>query len=131
VTTPTEASAIGASGALLCAALKKRLTWKVFRDASLDAFKLSAMVGWIVLGAKAFSHIYAAVGAGHFIDGLVQSVVDRRGGPHVQVAADDDLNRGDARSNRLAAHRCPSPFGSPSPAWARLPGRYGEVSAVL
>jgi len=72
--TPTEASAIGALGALISAAIKRRLTWQVFRDASLDAFKLSAMVGWIVLGAKSFSHIYAAVGAGSFILEMISQV---------------------------------------------------------
>ena len=74
ITTPTEASAIGAFGALICAILKRRLSWEMFQVATLDAFKLSVMVGWIVLGAKAFSHIYAATGAGNFILGMVSGL---------------------------------------------------------
>jgi len=71
ITTPTEASAIGAFGALLCVIVKKRFSWTMFRDACLGALRLSVMAGWIMLGAKLFSHIYAATGAGDFLVGLI------------------------------------------------------------
>ena len=74
ITTPTEASAIGAFGALICTIVKRRFSWAMFQEATLEAFKLSVMVGWIVLGAKAFSHIYAATGAGNFILGLISGL---------------------------------------------------------
>ena len=74
ITTPTEASAIGAFGALICTIVKRRFSWAMFQKATLEAFKLSVMVGWIVLGAKAFSHIYAATGAGNFILGLISGL---------------------------------------------------------
>jgi tripartite ATP-independent transporter DctM subunit len=74
ITTPTEASAIGAFGALVCTLVKGRFSWAMFQEATLDAFKLSVMVGWIVLGAKAFSHIYAATGAGNFILGMISGL---------------------------------------------------------
>jgi len=74
ITTPTEASAIGAFGALICTIIKRRFSWAMFQEATLEAFKLSVMVGWIVLGAKAFSHIYAATGAGNFILGMISGL---------------------------------------------------------
>jgi tripartite ATP-independent transporter DctM subunit len=74
ITTPTEASAVGAFGALVCTLVKGRFSWAMFQEATLDAFKLSVMVGWIVLGAKAFSHIYAATGAGNFILGMISGL---------------------------------------------------------
>jgi len=67
IATPTEASAVGALGALLCVAIKGRLTWKIFQDANMGAFRVSVMCGWIVLGAKLFSHVYATTGASDFI----------------------------------------------------------------
>ncbi|MEE2822404.1 MAG: TRAP transporter large permease subunit [Acidobacteriota bacterium] len=73
IATPTEASAIGSFGALICAAMKRRLSWAMFKDSTVEAFKLSVMVGWIVLGAKSFSHIYAAIGAGSYILELISS----------------------------------------------------------
>jgi tripartite ATP-independent transporter DctM subunit len=74
ITTPTEASAIGAFGALICTIVKRRFSWAMFQEATLEAFKLSVMVGWIVLGAKAFSHIYAATGAGKFSLGMISAL---------------------------------------------------------
>jgi tripartite ATP-independent transporter DctM subunit len=74
VTTPTEASAIGAFGALICAAIKGRVSWEMLKTSTLEAFKLSVMVGWIVLGAKSFSHIYAAIGAGNYILEVISSL---------------------------------------------------------
>ncbi len=74
ITTPTEASAIGAFGALICTIVKRRFSWAMFQEATLEAFKLSVMVGWIVLGAKAFSHIYAATGGGKFILGMISGL---------------------------------------------------------
>jgi len=74
VTTPTEASAIGAFGALICAAIKKSLSWTMLKESTIEAFKLSVMVGWIVLGAKSFSHIYAAIGAGGYILELISGL---------------------------------------------------------
>lgn len=71
VTTPTEASAIGAFGALICTIINRRFSWKMFKEATLGAFRLSVMCGWIVLGAKCFSHIYAATGASEFMLGIV------------------------------------------------------------
>ena len=71
ITTPTEASAIGAFGALICTIINRRFSWKMFKEATLGAFRLSVMCGWIVLGAKCFSHIYAATGASEFMLGLV------------------------------------------------------------
>jgi tripartite ATP-independent transporter DctM subunit len=63
VATPTEASAIGAGGAVLCAALKKRLTRGNFKDALFITMKLTSMILWIVIAASAFTSLYAVTGA--------------------------------------------------------------------
>jgi len=74
ITTPTEASAVGAMGAFLCLILKRRLSWKVLEVSLLKTLELSCMIMWIILGAKLFSHIYYGIGAPDFIMSLISSL---------------------------------------------------------
>ena len=59
VCTPTEASAVGAFGAIVCAFIYGKLTWENLKTALWDTMKLNAMVFWIIIGALAFSHFLA------------------------------------------------------------------------
>lgn len=61
--TPSEAAAIGAIGAMLCAALYRELTWRNLLDSSYTTLRLSCMVMWIVFAASIFTALYSAVGA--------------------------------------------------------------------
>ncbi|MEW6262451.1 MAG: TRAP transporter large permease subunit [Thermodesulfobacteriota bacterium] len=71
VATPTEAAAIGAVGAFICAAIYGRLTWNVVKKASRYTFMLTGMVMWILLGAATFNNLYRAVGAQTLVMDLV------------------------------------------------------------
>jgi tripartite ATP-independent transporter DctM subunit len=71
VCTPTEASAIGAIGAIVSAAIHKRLSWQVLKKASTYTFMLTGMVMWILLGASIFNSLYRAAGAQNLIMELV------------------------------------------------------------
>lgn len=71
VCTPTEAAAIGSLGSLLCAAARRRLTWKLIKESSYEGLRLSVMVCWIIIGGICFASLYTAVGAPEFIKGLV------------------------------------------------------------
>ncbi|MFC1964701.1 TRAP transporter large permease subunit [Chloroflexota bacterium] len=71
VWTPTEASAIGALGAFGCAAVNRRLTWKVAKEATFKTAKLTAILMWIVFGSASISRIYTASGASHFIETML------------------------------------------------------------
>ncbi len=62
VATPTEAAALGASGAMVVALLYGRLTWETLKDSLFDAIKTNSMLLFIVLGAQIMS--YAMVTAG-------------------------------------------------------------------
>ena len=55
ITTPTEASAVGAAGALVLAAAYRTLTWQVFRDAVMSTVKTTCMVAMIIIGAQILS----------------------------------------------------------------------------
>ncbi len=52
VATPTEGGAMGASGALILGALKRRLTWDLVRQAIESTAKLAAFVIFILIGAR-------------------------------------------------------------------------------
>jgi len=67
IATATEAAAIGALGALVCAALSKRLTWKIFQQSSFQALSLSCMIIWIIIGGSCLTVTYTAIGAVDFL----------------------------------------------------------------
>ncbi|MFC2003091.1 TRAP transporter large permease subunit [Chloroflexota bacterium] len=69
--TPTEAAGIGALGALILAIANRKFSWTLFRGASKDALFITVMTGWLVLGAKGFSHIYTTIGVPQYLSGLV------------------------------------------------------------
>ena len=80
VATPTEASAIGAGGSVLCAVLKKRLTRERFTDALITTMKLSSMILWIVIAASAFTSLYAVTGAQSLMSDLLLAAPGGRWG---------------------------------------------------
>ncbi|MGB9697764.1 MAG: TRAP transporter large permease [Thermodesulfobacteriota bacterium] len=74
ICTPTEASGIGALGALVSSLIHRRLTWKKLKMAVLRTLGVTCMAMWIVIGAKCFSSIYTAGGASDFILSLVKDL---------------------------------------------------------
>jgi tripartite ATP-independent transporter DctM subunit len=72
--TPTEASAIGAAGALLCVVVKKRFTLPMLLECCMSTLKMTAMVMWLIVTASWFSNVYAAVDGVAFVVGLVESL---------------------------------------------------------
>ncbi|RAU18511.1 TRAP transporter permease DctM/Q [Nitrincola tibetensis] len=71
LTSPTEASAIGAAGAIICAAVYRTLTWKMLKDVLMDTTKLMGMLIWITLTALFFSKVYIGLGAGFLLQDLI------------------------------------------------------------
>jgi len=61
--TPTEAAGVGAIGAFVCAAIYRRLNWRVLSDIVRGTFRVTGMVMWIVAAAAAFTGLYIALGA--------------------------------------------------------------------
>lgn len=72
--TPSEASAIGAFGAIVSAAIKRKLSWENFTSALFVCLRLSAMVIWIVFAASVFTALYAVTGASGLIASLITGV---------------------------------------------------------
>ncbi|MEH0020388.1 MAG: TRAP transporter large permease subunit [Desulfobacter sp.] len=71
VTSPTEAAAVGAAGALVCAAVKGRLSWELIRKTSLDTLNLSGFTAWMIMAAVVFSKVYSGLGASAMIRSFI------------------------------------------------------------
>jgi tripartite ATP-independent transporter DctM subunit len=63
ITSPTEAAGVGAVGALICAALRRKLTWGLIKKSTLPTLELSGFTAWIIIGAVVFSKVYTGLGA--------------------------------------------------------------------
>lgn len=72
ITTPSEASAIGAGGALLIAALHGRVNREMMNDVLLSTTRLMGMLMWIALVAVFFSKIYTGLGAGMLVAEFIE-----------------------------------------------------------
>ncbi len=74
VATPTEGGAMGASGALILGALKRRLSWDLVRQAVESTAKLSAFVVFILVGARTFSLTFYGVSGNVWVENLLTSL---------------------------------------------------------
>jgi tripartite ATP-independent transporter DctM subunit len=71
VATPTEGGAMGASGALILAMLKRRLTFDLTRQAIESTAKLSAFVVFILVGARVFSLTFYGVDGHRWVEEML------------------------------------------------------------
>ena len=82
VATPTEASALGAIGALLIATLNKKIDINFIKETSQRTAIVSTMIFAILIGASIFSLIFRGVGGDELIDLIFGSLP---GGPYVAL----------------------------------------------
>ena len=71
IATPTEAGAMGVVGALLLAALHRRLTRAMVWDAMVGTMRLTAMVVFILIGARVFSMVFQGVDGGKWVEHML------------------------------------------------------------
>ena len=69
--TPTEASAVGCVGAVVCAIVYRKFSWKMLRDALFYTTKLFGLFMWIIIEASYFSQFYLCMGAGNLVKDTV------------------------------------------------------------
>ena len=74
IATPTEAGAMGAVGAFILAAMSKRLTWDLTRQAMVGTMRLTAMVVYILIGSHVFSLVFQGVDGGIWIEHMLTSL---------------------------------------------------------
>jgi len=72
--TPTEASAMGALGAILLTIAYRRLTFTVFVEAVRQTLTLSGLVLYLAVGALMFGAVFSSLGSASVITELLLSV---------------------------------------------------------
>ncbi len=71
IATPTEGGAMGATGALIMAVMRKRLDSKLLRQAMESTAKLTAFVVFILVGARVFSLTFYGVDGHKWVEHLL------------------------------------------------------------
>ena len=74
VATPTEGGAMGATGALIMALARRRLTLSLLRQAMDTTAKLSTFVVFILVGARVFSLTFYGVNGNVWVEHLLTSL---------------------------------------------------------
>jgi tripartite ATP-independent transporter DctM subunit len=67
IATPTEASSVGAVGAMLLAAMRGRLNLGVLREATVSTASITSMVFIILFGASVFSIVFRLMGGDNLV----------------------------------------------------------------
>ncbi len=71
IATPTEAGAMGAVGALILAAIHRRLNWSLLKEAMEGTMRMTAMVVFILIGSRVFSLVFQGVDGGIWIEHML------------------------------------------------------------
>lgn len=80
VTSIIESAALGAAGALVCAALNRRLNRPVIKEVLDETLKTSSMFLWIFAAAILFSSVFDGLGAVHAVESMLRMVGGGRWG---------------------------------------------------
>ncbi len=70
VATPTEASGLGAFGAMLLAAVNGKLNWRVIREVGIETTLTTAFIFAIFIGATVFAYVLRLLGGDELISGF-------------------------------------------------------------
>src|SRR4029079_6944835 len=72
--TPTEAGAMGVVGAIALAGFYGTLTWQLLYQGMATTMRITAMVVYILIGARVFSLVFQGVGGKEWIEHLLTSL---------------------------------------------------------
>ena len=73
VASPTEAAGVGAAGAIVLTAVRKKLNWQILKEVSRETTLLTSMVFMILVGATAFSLVFRGLEGDKVFLGLIDS----------------------------------------------------------
>ena len=74
IATPTEAGALGAVGAVVLAAMNRRLSWNAVRGAMQETTRLTAMVLFLLIGSTAFALVFRGLYGDIWIEDLLTNL---------------------------------------------------------
>ena len=72
--TPTEAAGVGVAGAMIAAALNRRLTWTGLKQAVADTTRVTAMLYWLFFGSSALIGVYTLAGGTKMIQDVMTNL---------------------------------------------------------
>ena len=74
VATPSEAAGIGCMGALVTAALNRKLTWTGVKNGLYETIKVTCMLSWLFFGAQTIIGVYTLAGGDEFVRNVVMAI---------------------------------------------------------
>lgn len=74
ITTPTEASGIGAAGAILLTIMNKKFSFNILKEVTKSAFNTTGYIYGILIGATCFALVLRNLGGDEFIEKLLTSL---------------------------------------------------------
>ncbi|MBN9408677.1 MAG: TRAP transporter large permease subunit [Burkholderiales bacterium] len=74
IATPTEAGAMGVVGAIILAAIHKRLSMALMWEAMVGTMRLTAMVVFILIGARVFSMVFQGVDGAKWVEHMLSGL---------------------------------------------------------
>ncbi len=74
IATPTEAAAVGVALAFGSAALERHLNFDLLQGVAFDVVKVTTMILWITIGARAFVAIFTGTGGADFLLGFIENL---------------------------------------------------------
>lgn len=80
IASPTEAAAFGAAGALIIGLVNKRLTWDIVYSSCYETVSVTAMVGFMMIGAGAFGSVFSGLGGNAIV---AEFAMNMPGGPNM------------------------------------------------
>ena len=85
--TPTESGAMGAAGAIVLAAMNRRLTGALLWSACTSTMRITAMVMFILMGSTIFTLVFHGMNGGEWVEHLLTSLPGGQVGFLLFVAA--------------------------------------------
>ena len=74
VATPSEAAGIGCLGAIVSAAVNRKLTFGGIRDALYETIKITCMLAWLFFGAQTIIGVFTLAGGDQFVRNAVMAL---------------------------------------------------------
>jgi tripartite ATP-independent transporter DctM subunit len=78
IATPTEAAAVGVALAFVSSVIERRFGWDLVTGVGFDVVKVTTMILWITIGARAFVAIFTGTGGADFLLGFIENLEANR-----------------------------------------------------
>jgi tripartite ATP-independent transporter DctM subunit len=74
IATPTEAAGVGVLGAVVCAALNRKLNVQMIWDSTIETVRISTMLAWLMFAAQTIIGGYTLAGGADFVKNSITAL---------------------------------------------------------